>query len=142
MRFVEPRDEGPTFVRRRAAILLVTVIALAGTGIGCTRARPAQSATPASAPASSSKETTQAIKAQIRSRVAQRAAVMSELGALGDRVAPESGSSSPSTDNATTQVARVQRTALAEELDILDVELAAQTERYNALQPWAPMATP
>ena len=142
MRFFEPRDEGPTFVRRRAAILLVTVIALAGTGIGCTRARPAQSATPASAQASSSKETTQAIKAQIQSRVAQRAAVTRELGALGDRAASEPGSSDPSTASAATQVVRAQRAVLAEELDILDAELAAQTERYNALQPWAPMATP
>ena len=142
MRHVEPRTEGPTAVRLRAVILLVTAIVLAGTGIGCTRAQPAHSATPASAQASSSKETTQAIKAQIQSRVAQRAAVTRELGALGDRAASEPGSSSPSTDNATTQVARAQRTALAEELDILDVELAAQTERYNALQPWAPMATP
>jgi len=123
-------------------VLLTMAIALAGTGLGCTRARQAQSAASAAAQPTSSKETTQAIKAQIQSKIAQRAAVMGELKALDAQIAAGPGGSNPSTDGAKTQAGQTQRSVLAEQLDTLDAELEAEAERYNALQPSAPMTMP
>lgn len=121
MRCAQLRAEAPTIARAEGVVLLITVIAIAGAGFGCTAARPARSVTsPAATQPVSSQVTTEGLDAQIQAQMAQRTAVMDELKALDARIMEESGSSKTAIDSAKVQIMQAQRRALAAKLDALD----------------------
>jgi len=71
MRGIELKAGGPTIVRLGGVVLLITAIALAGAGFGCTAARPTRSVTsPAATQPVSSQVTTEGIKVQIQTKIA------------------------------------------------------------------------
>ena len=143
MRWIGVKVGSQTISRFGARVLLLAAIALAGTGLGCAVVRPMPSANGSVAPQpADSRETTQSIKAQMQARIMQRSALADELNALDVRIAAESGSPTTSASTDKLEAMRPQRSVLVTELDTLETVLEAETERYNALQPSAPVAKP
>lgn len=134
MRCAEPKAGDQTIGRLGAAILLVTALALAVTGPGCTAVRQTQSvSSPSAIQSVSSQVTTESIKVQIQTKMAQRNVLMDELKSLDARIAAESLSST-SISRAKTQSMHAQRSSIAARLDALDTELEVDSARYDALE--------
>ncbi|MDR3686585.1 MAG: hypothetical protein P4L93_06495 [Coriobacteriia bacterium] len=132
-----------TIVRSLVVVPLIVACALAGVGVGCTPARPTQGTAPSAATRPTlSRETTQSIKAQIQLRIAQREVVAGEIKALEAQIAAGSESSDTPAGGAKIEAMLAQRGVLAAQVDTLDTVIEAEVERYDALQPSAPIAKP